>query len=57
MQSNKILIFWVFPLYFPQVANEHIKYVCVITIIVSYVARWRTVENFNEGYIIAILYC
>ena len=36
MQSNKILILWVFPLYFPQVANEHIK-VCVITIIVSYV--------------------
>ena len=31
------LILWVFPLYFPKVANEHIAKVCVITIIVSYV--------------------
>ena len=30
MQSNKILILWVFPLYFPQVANEHIKYVLLL---------------------------
>ena len=30
MQSNKILIFWVFPLYFSQVANEHIKYVLLL---------------------------
>ena len=37
MQSNKILILWMFPLYFPQVANEHNYKVCVITIIVSYV--------------------
>ena len=36
MQSNNILrgksklILWVFPLYFPQVANEHIKYVLLL---------------------------
>ena len=34
-----------FPLYFPQVANEYIKYV----LFVSYVASWRTVDNFNEA--------
>ena len=49
MQSNNILkgrsklILWVFPLYFPQVANEHIKYV---------LCRWRTVDDFNEGSVI-----
>ena len=35
MQSNKILILWVFPLYFPQVANEHIKYVLLLAIYVG----------------------
>ena len=34
-----------FPLYFPQVVNEHIKYV----LFVSSVASWRTVDNFNEA--------
>ena len=42
MQSNKIikgrgagkLILWVFPLYFPQVANEHIKHVLLLQLLV-----------------------
>ena len=36
MKGRSKLILWAFPLYFPQVANEH--KVCVINIIVSYVA-------------------
>ena len=40
-----MLILWVFPLYSPQVANEHIKYVLFI----GYVCSWRTVDNFNEA--------
>ena len=35
-----------FPLYFPQVANEHIKYVLLInTVIVSYVAGEQLVTS------------
>ena len=53
MQSNNILkgrsklILWMFPLYFPQVANEHIKYVLLLAI-----CRWRTVDYFNEGLVV-----
>ena len=52
MQSNYILkrrskvILWMFPLYFSQIANEHVKYLCVIN---NYNYSWRTVDTSNEG--------
>ena len=51
MQSNKILkgrsklILWMFPLYFPQVANEHVY------IIISYVGGEQLKTSMKAQYV------
>ena len=51
MQSNNILkgrsklILWVFPLYFPQVANEYTYKVCVI---ISYVGGEQLMTSMKD---------